>query len=409
VPPEQTAQPFHLGYQPALDGLRGAAVLAVMLYHDGAPMGHGGFLGVDAFFVLSGFLITSLLVEEWIETGRVSFFRFYLRRALRLLPALLVVLLAAAAVALTIVPPDRRTVIWRSIAATFLYVANWQKVFTSDSVGMLGHTWSLAIEEQFYMLWPPLLLLLLRCRLQLRWLTLTTAALALAAAGLRAVLWLTGTTTYRLYNGTHTRMDSLLIGCAAALVVQWGVIPRGRWPQPFRVLIGLLLPVALCVPIGTVASSDDAPLYVFGFFLFACGVAALVVALVAGQVRNVVLESPPMVWLGARSYGLYLWHLPVHEVLSMLGLGTWPLLQLVALNVAISLLLAATSYRFIEGPALDLKRRLAVLAKPAVPERRATSPVGESVVAGLPPKARRPSLRRRLQLSSLWVVIFQQS
>ncbi|HLY66186.1 MAG TPA: acyltransferase, partial [Chloroflexota bacterium] len=198
---DPSPQPFHLGYRPALDGIRGAAVLAVMLFHFGAPFDQGGFLGVDAFFVLSGFLITSLLVEEWARNAGISFRGFYLRRALRLLPALLVMLLGAGAVAATIAPPEMREGTWRGIAVTLLYVANWQKVFSDQSVGVLGHTWSLSIEEQFYILWPPLLCLLLRRRLSLRWLTAIAAALAVTSAATRAVLMLRGAaTTEVLYN-----------------------------------------------------------------------------------------------------------------------------------------------------------------------------------------------------------------
>ncbi|HEX6512139.1 MAG TPA: acyltransferase [Chloroflexota bacterium] len=369
VSAEQKPNAFRLGYRPALDGLRGAALLVVMLYHYSVPFAHGGFLGVDAFFVLSGFLITSLLVEEWLTTGRLSFKRFYLRRGLRLLPALFAMLGGTTVVALSVATPDARAAIWRGTAGTLLYVANWQKFLDSPSVGMLGHTWSLSLEEQFYVLWPPLLLLLL-CRVKLRWVTLAAAATALASAGLRAAQLLAGASTYRLFNGTHTRIDSLLIGCAAALAVQCGLVPRGRWPAPARLLAGIILPLALCVPLWTVATPDDRPLYLFGFLLFACGVAALIASMVAGQMHNLVLESSPLVWIGARSYSIYLWHLPVRETLDMLGLGHLPLAPLVVLNVTISLALAALSYRWVELPALALKRRFGALSEPAAPEPR---------------------------------------
>lgn len=371
-------EPFHLGYRPALDGIRGVAVLAVMFFHFGAPFDQGGFLGVDAFFVLSGFLITSLLVEEWARHGGVSFRGFYTRRALRLLPALAVMLAVAGVVANTIAPPDVRAGTWRGIVYTALYAANWQKVFSSQSVGLLGHTWSLSIEEQFYVFWPLLLVVLLRRRLQLRWLLLLAATLAAASACTRAVLMLGGHTTIEaLYNGLHTRADSLLIGCAAALAIASGVVPGRRWPLSLRMIVGAALPVGLCVCFGK-ANSDAPLMYYFGFLLFACGVAVLIVGLVAGQVTNHVLQSRPLVWLGARSYGLYLWHLPIHQTLDMLHAGAgWPAPLYLALNAGATLLVAALSYRFVERPALRLKQRIGApaISTPADPPRVVVEPV----------------------------------
>src|SRR5579862_2553734 len=193
-----SAAPFRLGRRPILDGFRGAAILAVLLYHYSIPFGTGGFLGVDAFFVLSGFLITSLLTEEWSETGNLSFNRFYTRRALRLLPALFSMLAGTAFVAVTVASREDRAAIWRGSIGTVLYLANWQKFFDSPTVGMLGHTWSLSIEEQFYVLWPPLLLLLLR-RLGPRRVAVLAAALAAGSACLRAVQLTMGASTYHLF------------------------------------------------------------------------------------------------------------------------------------------------------------------------------------------------------------------
>jgi len=204
-----SSQPFRLGYRPALDGIRGAAVLAVMLFHFGAPFDQGGFLGVDAFFVLSGFLITALLIEEWSRTGGIAFRRFYTRRALRLLPALFAMLLLVTVVVALIAPRDVQEATWRGTVVTLLYAANWQKVFSSQSVGLLGHTWSLSIEEQFYVLWPPLLLLLLRHRLSLHWLTLVAAVLAVASASTRALMMMSVTSMTLPRSGTRRVMAIL--------------------------------------------------------------------------------------------------------------------------------------------------------------------------------------------------------
>jgi peptidoglycan/LPS O-acetylase OafA/YrhL len=351
-----------------------------MLFHFGAPFDQGGFLGVDAFFVLSGFLITALLIEEWSRTGGIAFRRFYTRRALRLLPALFAMLLLVTVVVALIAPRDVQEATWRGTVVTLLYAANWQKVFSSQSVGLLGHTWSLSIEEQFYVLWPPLLLLLLRHRLSLHWLTLVAAVLAVASASTRALMMMSGAhTTEVLYNALQTRADALLIGCAAALAVASGIVPHRPWPLSLRVLVGTALPLALCLCFEK-ARSDAPPMYYAGFLLFACAVAVLIVGLVAGRTTNLALQSPPLVWIGARSYGLYLWHLPVHEILKILGVASsWRLLPYLVLNLGVSLLLAGLSYRVIETPALNLKRRFApaeaVETRPAAQPTAVLEPV----------------------------------
>jgi peptidoglycan/LPS O-acetylase OafA/YrhL len=348
-----------LAYRPALDGLRGMAVLAVMLYHFGMPWLQGGFLGVDLFFVLSGFLITSLLLDEWRRFGTIDLPRFYARRALRLLPALFVLLAVLAVLAETVLPETQRPAIWRGIGWTLAYAANWQKVFSSEPVGMLGHTWSLSIEEQFYVIWPPLLLVLLWRGVAPR----SLLRLALLGAGLSAalrcgLLFAGAASTEALYNGLHTRADALLIGCAAALLPAAGLAPRLAWPRWAGQAAGLGFPMGLCLPFAT-ARLDAPRMYYAGFVLFACAAAVFVLGLATDQVSGAVLEWRPLVWLGARSYGVYLWHLPVHDTLSALGASSWSISAAAGVDLAISLGLAALSYRLIEAPALRLKSRFA--------------------------------------------------
>ena len=219
-------------YQPALDGLRGAAVAAVLLFHGGHLT--GGYLGVDAFFVLSGYLITSLLVEELATTGTVSLLGFWGRRLRRLLPALLLVLLAVAAYAAVVAPADQLAAIRGDALATLGYVANWRQVFTGNdyfalfaSPSPLQHTWSLAIEEQFYLVWP-LVMLALNRRRSARAVARRTLALSLvlAAASFVTMLALADPAdNTRVYYGTDTRAASILIGAALAA---W-VAMRPRW------------------------------------------------------------------------------------------------------------------------------------------------------------------------------------
>ena len=240
-------------YMPALDGLRAIAIVLVVLFHypwanqffEGNPV-HGGFLGVDVFFVLSGFLITSLLLKERADTGAVSLRSFYARRALRLLPAF-GVLFAFAVVARFAFVQDAQRPSWFGIFGMAAYFANWVQLWAHEPLGPLfGHTWSLAIEEQFYLVFPLVFVGLSRLRMSRRSIGLTLFAGAVASALWRAYLWssppsfvdfyaritgraVQGTNPFETWNrwyfGTDTRLDALLIGCVAAVILV-GLQPR---------------------------------------------------------------------------------------------------------------------------------------------------------------------------------------
>ena len=231
---------FALGYRPQLDGLRAVAVLAVMTFHAAILADHnnplpGGFLGVDLFFALSGFLITTILAEEWLRRGRIDVPAFYVRRALRLLPAVVLLLGAVTADSVLVVRTTsaaqfvRGQVLW-----TALYFQNWHLIetrphFPSD----LSHMWSLSVEEQFYLLWPLLLLLVLVLRASPR----VTIGIVVAGAAASAVAMglLSGTDPmhYHAYYGTDTRAQTLLLGAALGLAAVFGKLPapRRRWPS----------------------------------------------------------------------------------------------------------------------------------------------------------------------------------
>jgi peptidoglycan/LPS O-acetylase OafA/YrhL len=209
---------YPLGYKPALDGSRAVAILAVLLFHGGAPGFGWGYIGVDLFFVLSGYLITSILLVEHAKVGRISLLDFYRRRALRLFPALAALcltFLVYAAVAL-----DDPTQGIREVLIVALYAGNWIRAFSLGQPQYLGHTWSLAIEEQLYLVWPLLIwgVLFLSKGSAAKALRLVVA-LAIASIGWRAILALQGATADRLYNGSDTRADALLIGAALALAL----------------------------------------------------------------------------------------------------------------------------------------------------------------------------------------------
>jgi peptidoglycan/LPS O-acetylase OafA/YrhL len=202
-----------LRYMPALDGLRAVAVAGVLLYHGDVTWARGGYLGVDAFFVLSGFLITTLLLAEWRTNGAIDLVDFWRRRARRLLPALFLVLGAVALFAATWAPTDTLERLRGDAFATLGYVANWRFIWSSDSYfaqfsspSPLQHVWSLAIEEQFYLVWPPAFLVLLRVTGGSRRAVLgITAGLAAGSALLMAVLFTPGADPSRVYYGTDTR------------------------------------------------------------------------------------------------------------------------------------------------------------------------------------------------------------
>jgi peptidoglycan/LPS O-acetylase OafA/YrhL len=216
-----------LPYQPALDGLRAVAVLAVMLYHGQVAWVRGGWLGVDLFFVLSGYLITSLLLAEWATSGGIDLKGFWSRRARRLLPALFTTLAAVAAYGAFLAPPDTLARLRWDGLATLGYVANWRLLASHQSYfeqfadpSPLRHMWSLGIEEQYYLLWPLLLLGALRlARGRPRPLLWGTLVAALASALAMAALYRPGGDPSRVYYGTDTRAHTLLVGCLLALVL----------------------------------------------------------------------------------------------------------------------------------------------------------------------------------------------
>jgi peptidoglycan/LPS O-acetylase OafA/YrhL len=337
-------EPFRLGHRRALDGVRGLAILLVLLYHVSMSTFGGGFIGVDLFFVLSGFLITSLLLEEWRDTGSISLGSFYARRALRLLPALIVVLLAMIAVSALTEPPKAAAAMRTSALMTFFYSANWFLAFKAYPRGELSPTWSLSVEEQFYLVWPVLLVMLLRMGCSRRAIGGVVVALLLASAAARAFLWVTTRDFERVMFGTDTHADGLLAGVLAALLVADGAAPP-RTTTPI-----VLACLAIFVPLGW---PGDPSMFLGGFLAFNAAGAVLVAGMVTSPWR--LFEWAPMVWMGRVSYGLYLWHFAAPWMLSRtgvsLGKGYW------AAAVALTFAAAAASFYALERPLLKYKRR----------------------------------------------------
>jgi peptidoglycan/LPS O-acetylase OafA/YrhL len=358
----------------ALDGLRGMAILLVVLSHldelavdgvrdlrghDLTPVGplndllDGGFLGVDLFFVLSGFLITTLLAQERRASGAVRFGRFYARRALRLLPALYVFL--AAHVAYAVAADLHGTNEAWSIGGALLYVSNW---VTADNLFRAtegtGHLWSLAVEEQFYLMWPAVLLLLARADRSTRLLRAVLVAAIVGVALHRADLWSDGVHWLQVFVRTDTRIDALLIGALAAVV--WG--GRSR-PLPPGFTAAAWVAAVVLVGILPVADYEAGFVYLGGFSLFAVAAAVVVVAAVDTEWGgNHVLRLPALQLLGRVSYGLYLWHLLVFYAVRRWA-DDVPIVPRIALALAVSLAVTTLSHWVVERPALRLKRRFA--------------------------------------------------
>jgi peptidoglycan/LPS O-acetylase OafA/YrhL len=360
------------GYLPGVDGLRALAVLAVVAYHAGFSWAPGGFLGVDLFFVISGFLITGLLASDWDKRNRIDLPRFWVRRARRLFPALAVMVVVVVALA-ELVDRAGLSQLRGDVSAAATYTSNWWQIAEQHSYyarfappSLLQHLWSLAIEEQFYLVWPLILVAGLCCLSRQR-LTYLVVWAALASAVVMALLYRPGQDPSRVYFGTDTHATGLLIGAALALAwpTRKGADPRPRvvrWKLDALGLCGLVVVLAGFRYLG----AFDSFTYRGGLTVVSFGAAALVaVAATPGTFIGKLFSLSPLRWLGVRSYGVYLWHWPVLVFTgSVRGeTATVGLTERVAL-VVLTVLLAAVSYTYVERPVRlnGFKRTLRSLA-----------------------------------------------
>jgi peptidoglycan/LPS O-acetylase OafA/YrhL len=358
------ARPFVLGHRPALDGMRGLAILSVLLahvwFHPTKPqLFHGGFIGVDVFFVLSGFLITALLLQEHQRTGRIRLGRFYLRRALRLLPALLGLLVIC-----WLSPPgwglkDDLARLRADTRSVLLYYHNWRAGLARDVSLPFLHFWSLAVEEQFYLVWPVALASLLACGARRRWLAGLTLLGVVVPAVLRNCLPSGAIPAKaRLYYCTDTRLDALSLGCLLALVASWGLGPSS---ERGRRLLRVAAWVAAVVLLGHGLRATMFGAYMFraGFTLVALSAVVLLAALLweAPPLLRRLLEVRPLGWLGRISYGTYLWNMPLIFVVLRVAQRCPDWLQ-ITLLVAAPIAAGAVSFFCLERPFLRLKSHL---------------------------------------------------
>jgi peptidoglycan/LPS O-acetylase OafA/YrhL len=336
-------------YIPQIDGLRAIAVSMVVVTHCFGPLiAPGGHIGVDIFFVISGYLITTLMVKEAESAGTISIKNFYMRRLFRIAPAFLTVNLF---VVLTVLAGSfvstNLNVLWelRNVLFAMTSSMNWARAFGWTEGGFLGHTWSLSIEEQFYLLWPLALSFALAKNVRPKTLVFGILCVALALASWRVLLAFRGGDAAQVYNRTDTRADGLLLGCAIALVgeIRLPVCLQQLWFAPFALLIAvfMFLPwdskILLCGGYGLVA---------------VCAAWILLLVIYDAAPFVFVLRFGVAIWLGKRSYSLYLWHFPIVMVFAYAKVASiWTGM----LALVIALVAADLSYRMIERPFLQLK------------------------------------------------------
>lgn len=340
----------HMRYEPALDGLRALAIILVMLFHAQAPVA-GGFLGVDLFFVLSGFLITTLLLVEIDTRGRIDIARFYLRRILRLAPALMLMLAAFLLVAAPLFALEP-AVSLRFAALAALYLSDYSVAFW-DIPQYIRHTWSLSVEEHFYLLWPLILVAGSR-RWNARSLVIALGTAYVLATLLRWVFLIKGQTWQEVYYRFDTRLSGLVLGAWLAAVKRdaaWSARLQSAAPK----LLWLVPIAAACLQFRW----DDLWMLTWGVSLFEWATLAVVVAALTRESQvEAMLSQPVLVWTGKISYGLYLWHYPIFVYLR--ARFSWNEVLLIGLPITVTL--ASISFYTVE--AWCSRRRHALQARP---------------------------------------------
>ncbi len=315
---QRDRKPINPRYMPGLDGVRAVAVIAIIIYHLNPQWLSGGFLGVDTFFVISGYLITSLLLTEYHNTGKIKLMSFWLRRVKRLIPAVLFLVMGVIVLSLIFMPTEIQKVRADSIAAIF-YVSNWWYImqnvdyFEQFAVQPLKHLWSLAIEEQFYLVFPIVLLSLFSFIRRLKSIRIIFLILLVISMIAMMVLYVPNENVARVYFGTDTRIQTLLMGVLLALV--WPPFQlKAKVNRQMRTMIDTAGVVGLAILFicFKFVSETNSILYYGGFFL----ISTVTLLVIASSVHPSgyfakFLGNKVFTFIGSRSYSLYLWHYPI--------------------------------------------------------------------------------------------------
>lgn len=353
-----------LGHVPGLDGVRGIAILFVLGNH--LPLRSfqsllpGGFAGVDIFFVLSGFLITTLLLEEFDSSGSLSLGNFYLRRALRLGPALLAMLIVFCVSSFLLYDKARAESNCINSLIALFYISNWVRIFTPNQLGSLAHTWSLSAEEQFYLVWPLILLTLLRLSKKRRYVVAVAAAVTLLSwlVEIHFTKLISERGSYRhLCFGLDSRACALMVGCILAVIMSSGRMTENsrKILQKFLVVLNPLS-LAFLVVFAVYSYAIRMRFFYYGFPLISVLTAALILDVLVSR-RSIIkglLEMKWLAWLGSISYGLYLWHFPIFTVMGDFGYKGW---TVVLIGMPVTFLIVTVSYYAMEKPILEWKKR----------------------------------------------------
>lgn len=344
-------------YMPGLDGLRAIAVIGIIIYHLNKQWLTGGFLGVDTFFVISGYLITSLLLFEYESTGIINLKQFWLRRIKRLIPAMLVLVMVVTVATLIFKPAEIVNIKQDAFAAIF-YVSNWWYIatdvnyFEQFAFMPLKHLWSLAIEEQFYIIFPIVFILLLLTIKKYRNVTLVLWIVSLVSLLTMIIIGQAQTGHSRVYFGTDTRLQTMLLGVIFAFV--WPPFKLKKNPNHIlRTIIDSIgfVGIVLLLMLFFIVNDDSNWIYNGGFYLISGLTLFVIMSAVhpSGYFAK-ILGNPFFIYIGKRSYSLYLWHFPVISFIHSYYVdGQLPVYVYVA-DIILTIVLSEMSYRYIETP-----------------------------------------------------------
>ncbi|MDU0996185.1 MAG: acyltransferase family protein, partial [Staphylococcus lugdunensis] len=347
---------YKLRYMPGLDGLRAIAVLGIIIYHLNPQWLSGGFLGVDTFFVISGYLITSLLIIEYYRTGTIDLRAFWIRRIKRLIPAVYF-MVSAVLVFILLFKPDLIIEIKKDAIAAFLYVSNWWYIsqnvdyFNQFAIAPLKHLWSLAIEEQFYVFYPIVVFFLFK-RFKPQKITLILWIVSLLSLVTMAIIFGVTGDSSRVYFGTDTRLQTLLLGCILAFVWNPFGLKKTKYKMSYLgINLSGIIAFILLVSFFFIISDQDKWIYQGGFYLISAMTLFIIASAVhPSSILAKLLSFKLFTYIGKRSYSLYLWHFPIIVLMNSYYVQGQIPAYVYIIEVILMFVMAEFSYQFIENP-----------------------------------------------------------